>query len=210
MQNKYLSALRTTYASVGLSREALDRVALQRLKTINSEEEIASDVASLETSLLVMKEVQGSADVLRTRLSQTQKELDDLKKPQVAPVPEENPFATQMAEMKELLMGMQSRIAESEKKARTEAVIRDIHEKMKEMGCTNEYIRTSTLAGLQLSETDTAESVAERFKAAYDKNCRLAFGEGYIPPKGNNGGGNEEVNYGAMVAALKNSGAIPK
>ena len=210
MQNKYLSALRTTYASVGLSKEALDRVALQRLKTINSEEEIASDVASLETSLLVMKEVQGSADVLRTRLSQTQKELDDLKKPQTVQTPEENPFATQMAEMKELLLDMQSRIAESEKKARTEAVIKEVHERMKGLGCTNDYIRTSTLAGLELSETDTAESVAEKYKSVYDKNCKLAFGEGYIPPTGNNGGNKEQVNYDAMVSALKASGAIPK
>ena len=209
MQNKYLSALRTKYASFGLSKEALDRVALQRVKTITTEDEIEGDIASHETAILVMKEIQGSADALRTRNAQIQKELEDLKKPQGKPAPEENPFAAEMAQMKELLLGMQSKMAESEKKARNEAVIKDVHEKMKKMGCTNDFIRKSTLSGLEVADGDTAESIAEKFKSVYDENCRQAFGEGYVPPKGNNAGGKEEVDYASMVSGLIQSGAIP-
>lgn len=82
MQNKYLSALRTKYASFGLSKEALDRVALQRVKTIASEDEIDADIASSDTAMLIMKEMQGSADAQRNRAVQIQKELDDLKQKQ--------------------------------------------------------------------------------------------------------------------------------
>ena len=66
MQNKYLSALRTKYASFGLSKEALDRVALQRVKTIANEDEIDADIASTDTAMLVMKEMQRATDTLRT------------------------------------------------------------------------------------------------------------------------------------------------
>ena len=210
MQNKYLSALKTKYASFGLSKEALDRVALQRVKTIANEDEIDTDIASLETAFLVMKEIQGSADSLRTRNAQIQKELDEFKKPQTSTVSVENPYAEEMAEMKALLVGMQTKMAESEKKARNEFIVKEAHAKMKAMGCTNDFIREATLRGLELADADTADSIAEKFKSVYDENCRLAFGEGYIPPKGNNAGGKDEVDYASMVAGLKASGAIPK
>ena len=80
MQNKYLSALRTSYANFGFSKEALDRVASQRVKTIANESEIDADVASHDTLLLLMKEMQGATDSLRTTNAKIQKELDDLKK----------------------------------------------------------------------------------------------------------------------------------
>ena len=208
MQNKYLSALRTTYANFGFSKEALDRVASQRVKTIANEEEIDTDIASQETFLLLMKEMQGATDSLRANNAKIQKELDDFKKPQEQ-APAENPFAAEMAQMKEMLVGMQSKLAESEKKARNEAVIKEVHARMKSMGCTNDFIREATLSGLVLNETDTPEALAQQFKSIYDTNCKKTFGEGYVPPKGNNAGGKDEVDYSSMVAGLMASGAIP-
>ena len=209
MQNKYLSALKTKYASFGLSKEALDRVALQRVKTIANEDEIDADIASPDTVFLVMKEMQGATDALRANNAKIQKQLDDFKNPQNDPAPVENPFANELAEMKSLLVGMQTKIAESEKKARYETIVKDAHTKMKSMGCTNDFIREATLRGLELNDADTADSIAEKYKPVYDENCRQAFGEGYIPPKGNNQGGKDEVDYDAMVAGLMASGAIP-
>ena len=209
MQNKYLSALRTTYANFGFSKEALDRVASQRVKTIANEEEIDADIASRDTFLLLMKEMQGATDSLRASNAKIQKELDDFKKPQTDPAPVENPFAAEMAQMREMLVGMQSKLAESEKKARNEATIKEVHARMKSMGCTNDFIREATLAGLELNESDTPEALAQQYKSIYDTNCKKTFGEGYVPPKGNNAGGKDEVDYSSMVAGLMASGAIP-
>ena len=211
MQNKYLSALRTKYASYGLSKEALDRVALQRVKTIANEEEIDTDIATTDTMLLIMKEQQGSIDSLRTKVAQSQKELEALKEtPQNQPKVQEseNPFAKEFADMKAMMATMAAEFAENKKKARKEAILNEVHAKMKEMGCTNDYIRTTTLHGLEISDTDTAESLAEKYKSAYDKNCKSAFGNGYVPPKGNNQGGNDDVDYSSMVEGLKKSGAL--
>ena len=213
MQNKYLSVLKKEYANFGLSKEALDRVALQRVKTITNEEEINTDIASTETMLLLMKELQGSSDALRAKATQTQKELDALKATKQIDNPDDddtknNPYTKELSEMKALLTGVISEFAESKKKARTDAILNDVHSKMKALGCTNDYIRTTTLANLEIKDTDTADSIAEKYKSIYDQNCKSAFGDGYVPPKGNNEGGKDEIDFKSMVSALKASGSL--
>jgi hypothetical protein len=161
--------------------------------------------------LLIMKEMQGSADVLRASNAKIQKELDDFKKPTTptpAPVAE-NPYKEQFEEMQRMHKEMMDKFAENERKARNESILASVHTKMKAMGCTNEYIRTTTLAGITIGDNDTADSLAERYKPAYDANCKAAFGDGYIPPKGGVNGG-DEIDFSAMVAGLQASGDLPK
>lgn len=210
MQVKYLSALKTKYASFGLSKEALDRVASQRVKTIANEDEIDADIASTDTAMLVMKEMQRATDTLRTDNAKYQKELADLKndsgnKPD--PSNDPNPLADAMAEMREFMKTMKDEYAESKRKARAESLIAEAHKVMEKNGCTNAFIRNITLKGVEVGEADTAESIAEKCKTIYDQNCKDAFGEGYIPPKGN-GSGQDKVDYASMVEALKESGDL--
>lgn len=211
MQVKYLSALKTKYASFGLSKEALDRVASQRIKTIANEDEIDNDIASSEVALLIMKEMQGAADALRNNNAKIQKELDSLKtdsSKQNQKEDEPNPYAATLAEMKEFMQSMKNEFAESKKKARTEAVIAQAHEVMKKNGCTNDFIRNTTLKGIEIGDSDTAESIAEKYKSVYDQNCKDAFGESYVPPKGNNQGGNEANDKDAETKILKRAGLL--
>ena len=210
MQVKYLSALKTKYASFGLSKEALDRVASQRVKTIANEDEIDADIASTDTAMLVMKEMQRATDTLRTDNAKYQKELADLKndsgnKPNEPNDP--NPLADAMAEMREFMKTMKDEYAESKRKARAESLIAEAHKVMEKNGCTNAFIRNITLKGVEVGEADTAESIAEKCKTIYDQNCKEAFGEGYIPPRGN-GSGQDKVDYASMVEALKESGDL--
>ena len=210
MQVKYLSALKTKYASFGLSREALDRVASQRVKTITTEEEIDNDIASSEVALLIMKEMQRATDTLRTDNAKYQKELADLKNDSKTPPTEEpNPYADTLAEMKAFMQSMKNEFAESKKKAHTDAVLAKAHEKMKASGCTNDFIRNITLKGIEVGESDTADSIAEKYKSVYDQNCKDAFGDGYVPPKSNaNGGG--ETDQAAVTKILQERGLLPK
>ena len=210
MQVKSLSALKTTYASFGLSKEALDRVASQRIKTIANEDEIDNDIASSEVALLIMKEMQGAADALRNNNAKIQKELADLKndpgnKPDQSNDP--NPLDNALAEMREFMKTMKDEYAESKRKARAESLIAEAHKVMEKNGCTNAFIRNITLKGVDVGEADTAESIAEKCKPIYDQNCKEAFGEGYTPPRGN-GSGQDKVDYAAMVEALKESGDL--
>ena len=212
MQNKYLSALKTKYASFGLSKEALDRVALQRVKTIANEDEIDADIANSDTLMLIMKEMQGSADSQRNRVAQIQKELDDLKKTQPSnqtnPQPlEDSPLASELKAIKEMFAGMKAEMDAEKKKAQKDAVIARAHDVMKQNGCTNDFIRNITLKGIEVGENDTADSIAEKYKSIYDQNCKEAYGDGYVPPKGNSGGSGEN-DKDAETAILKRAGLL--
>ena len=211
MQNKYLSALKTKYASFGLSKEALDRVALQRVKTIANEDEIDADIANSDTLMLIMKEMQSSADAQRNRAAQLQKDLDALRTPQSepTPTPTENPYAKEISDLKDMMAAMMGKFAENEKKSRTEATMAKVHDLMKQKGCTNDFIRKTTLSGIQIGENDTAESIAEKYKSVYDENCRSAFGEGYTPPTGNGNVG-EEMDQAEITKMLQERGLLPK
>lgn len=215
MQKTYVSALGTKYADFGFSKEVFDRVALQRLKTIEKEEEIESDVASPDVLLLLMKEMQGSNDVLRTKVTQTQKELDDLKKNQPnnqttqTQQEPESELAKQLQTLTNLVTTMQTERAAEKKKAHADAILAQAHEVMKQKGCTNDFIRNFTLKGIEIGESDTADSIAEKYKSAYDKNCKDAFGEGYVPPKSNTSG-NGDVDQAEVTRILQERGLLPK
>ena len=215
MQNKYLSALKTKYASFGLSKEALDRVALQRVKTIANEDEIDSDIAGSETMLLIMKEMQGLTDAQRNRATQIQKELDDLKKTQpnnqnTQPTQEpESELAKQLQTLTNLVTTMQTERAAEKKKAQADAVIAEVNEKMKARGCTNDFIRRITLDKIVIGDNDTADSLTEKYKSIYDKNCKDAYGDGFVPPRSNGNGGGEP-DYKAMADAVREAGLLPK
>ena len=211
MQNKYLSALRTKYASFGLSKEALDRVALQRVKTIANEDEIDADIATSDTLMLIMKEMQSSADAQRNRAAQLQKDIDALRtQPEPTPTPTpDNSYAKEISDLKDMMAAMMGKFAENEKKSRMEATLVKVHDLMKQKGCTNDFIRKTTLAGIEVGETDTAESLAERYKSVYDENCKAAFGEGYTPPTGGNNGGSE-MDHAEVTRMLQERGLLPK
>ena len=212
MQNKYLSALKTKYASFGLSKEALDRVALQRVKTIANEDEIDADIAASDTLMLIMKEMQSSADAQRNRAAQLQKDLDALKTVQPEPTPTptpDNPYAKEISDLKDMMATMMGKFAENEKKSRNEATLAKVHEVMKQKGCTNDFIRNTTLKGVEIGENDTADSIAEKYKSIYDENCKQAFGEGYTPPTGNGNGGGE-MDHAEITRMLQERGLLPK
>lgn len=215
MQKTYVSALGTKYADFGFSKEVFDRVALQRLKTIEKAEEIESDVASPDVLLLLMKEMQGSNDALRTKVTQTQKELDDLKKNQPnnqttqTPQESESELAKQLQTLTNLVTAMQTERAAEKKKIQTDAIISQVHEKMKSKGCTNDFIRGITLKGIEVGDNDTADSLAEKYKSVYDQNCKDAYGDGYMPPRSNaNGGG--ETDQAEVTKILQSRGLLPK
>jgi hypothetical protein len=194
-----------------LSKEALDRVASQRVKTIANEDEIDSDIASTETAFLVMKEMQGATDALRASNTKFQKELADLKNTpnQTEPAPTESPLAEELKAIREMFVGLKSEVEAGKKKAHADAILAQAHEVMKKSGCTNSFIRNITLKGIEIGENDTAEAIAEKYKSVYDQNCREAFGDGYVPPMSNTAGSGE-TDQAEVTRILQERGLLPK
>ena len=102
---------------------------------------------------------------------------------------------------------MKAEMDAEKKKAQKDAVIARAHDVMKQNGCTNDFIRNMTLKGIEVGENDTADSIAEKYKSIYDQNCKEAYGDGYVPPKGNSGGSGENDKE-AETAILKRAGLL--
>jgi hypothetical protein len=197
-----------------LSKEALDRVASQRVKTIANEDEIDNDIASSEVTLLIMKEMQRATDTLRTDNARYQRELSDLRTPNPNPAPQQiptpdNALADELKQIKEMFAGLKSDMEEGKKKARKDEVLAQAHEVMKKSGCTNDFIRKITLNGIEVGDADTADSIAEKYKSVYDQNCKDAYGDGYVPPRGNGNGGGEQ-DPKEVTHILQKYGLLPK
>lgn len=111
--------------------------------------------------------------------------------------------------MMEMMVGMNAEMDASKKKAHTDAVIAQVHEVMKSKGCTNKFIRDYTLKGIEVGDSDTADSIAEKCKPIYDQNCKEAFGEGFVPPKGGSYG-RTEANDAYETKILQDRCLLPK
>jgi hypothetical protein len=191
MRAKIAQALKTEYASLGLSQKALDGVAAILEKTIKDESEI--DAAIKEASVKdLLKLYQKEADSAREERTRIQREYDEYKEkhPETEPNKKtekeddkDNPLAKELAELKAKQEAVEAKLKASETKVRHSEILNEVHRIMKEKGADNDFIRNMTLKGIEIGDDDTAESLAEKYQAEYDKNFKEAYGDGYVPPK---------------------------
>lgn len=215
MRKKIAEALRNRYANLGLTEKAFDGVAGMLEKTVTEESQIQSAIESEEVSAL-LKSIQGETDALRTARAQAQKELDDYKKshPETKK-PEEGSGGTgggENAELLKQLKSIQDRLDERDRREKSERMFSDVDRLMKEKGATNDFIRRMTLRDMKTGEGDTAETLAEKYRADYDRNFKEAYGTGPTPPAGGGGSGEEfkSGEYSAFVDSLRKEGLIPE
>ena len=189
MRKKIVEALRNRYANLGLTEKAFDGVAGMLEKTVTEESQIEAAIAAEEVSAL-LKSIQGETDALRTARTQAQKELDDHKQ----------------------LKSIQDRLDERDRREKSERMLSEVDRLMKQKGATNDFIRRMTLRDMKAGEGDTAETLAEKYKADYDRNFREAYGTGPTPPAGGGGAGEEfkSGEYSAFVDSLRKEGLIPE
>lgn len=77
MRKKIFDALKTKYASLGLSDETIDKVATGLESRVNDEKDIETAIAGVEPALKVL---QSSYDTFRNEKSGLMKQIDDYKK----------------------------------------------------------------------------------------------------------------------------------
>ena len=179
------TALGTKYASFGLSKEAVDAIALQVEKTVEKEENIEGSIASYETMNLVAKEVQKMRDRELRQRSDLQKSFDEYKKANPAKGGEEkndddNPVLKELRELR-------ARIDKREQDEKSRATLSSVTNALKKAGCTNDEILSLSLKGFSLGENETEEAAVARIKSDYDSSVKKIFGNGPVPPIGGGG-----------------------
>lgn len=213
MKEKIVKELRNEYANLGLGEKALSGVAAFLEKTGIKEEDIVSRIKGEDVKSLLIS-IQGESDSLRNNNAKLTKENEELKsKKNIEPKvdePDESETEKALKQLQEEIKSIkESSIAEAKKRADSE-VIAKVNEILKTKGCTNDFVRKITLSGLTISDGDTAEALADKYKELYDANFKEAYGEGRIPPNGNHSSTEfKKGDYSSEVERLRASGALP-
>lgn len=221
MRTKILSALKTEYKHLGLGDKAFDGVAAYLAKTVKDGDDITNLVKGEDVKALVTA-IQGESDTLRTQNADLKRQLDAAKKtPVQTDDPDkkpDNPDGDQDA-----VKAMLKKVLDKQAALDAELKQRDIREKHASLkreadkllrggGSNNDFLRNLALSKVEISDTDTATTIAERCKGIYDTDYKELFGSGQMPP--NSAGrpveGYKKGDFKEEVERLKNKGAIPK
>lgn len=214
MKTKIANALKTKYATLGLSQKAFDGVAAILEKTITDENAIEATIAEAYVADL-LKGLQGEVDAMRTARAQAEKALKDYKEshPETIPSPSSVPddeIAKKLKALEDKQAEYERKISEAEGKARRDAVLSSLDKLLKDKGCSNDFIRRTTLASVAIGESDTAETLLDTYKGKYDENFKEAYGDGAIPPAGNRTPAEfQKGDYGSEVERLRAEGKLP-
>lgn len=207
MKEKIANALKTKYANLGLSEKAFNGVASLIEKTVTDESMLETAISESYV-LNFLKDLQSEQDKLRGEKSTAVKALEDYKKlhPSTEPEPQPKDEA-----WKAEIEAIKAKLAASEKQQRTNDIMKEVRQKMKNGGSDNDFILGVTLANVQVGDEDTADSLAAKYKEVYDANYKAAYGNGAVPPKGvQKVEGYKAGDYNAQIEALKREGVIPK
>lgn len=214
MKSKLLAALKTEYAKVGLSEQALDGVASVLVKTITKEDEIDAVVKADETKSLITA-YQSSADKLRGEKAKLKEEFEAYKKehPETKKEPDNNDDESKET-IKKLLERVES--LENENKAAAQKIARNtkiasIREAMKKNGSENEAILDLVMDKADFKDEDSVDDIAKALKADYDAKYAKFYGDGPVPPshsgKVPDYTGKEDDDF---VAKLRSEGKLPQ
>lgn len=221
MKTKILSALKTEYKHLGLGDKAFDGVAAYLAKTVKDGDDITNLVKGEDVKALVTA-IQGESDTLRTQNADLKRQLDAAKKtPVQTDDPDKKPDNPD--DPQDAVKAMLKKVLDKQEALDAELKQRDIREKHASLkreadkllrggGSNNDFLRNLALSKVEISDTDTATTIAERCKGIYDTDYKELFGSGQMPPTsaGRPVEGYKKGDFKEEVERLKNKGAIPK
>jgi hypothetical protein len=214
MKQKILDALKTRYSNLGLGDKALDGVASFLEKTVTDEANIDTVVAGDNVSAM-LKAMQSSFDSLRGRNTELQRQLDEISRkpnPQVPPIPKPEPTESdEMVQLKARLAKMEENYGKAMAEKRNAGIVSDLRRKLKDGGSDNDAVLDLVLDRLTIGESDTADSLADKSREAYDAAYKKFYGNGVIPPVGTKQAeGYKAGMFDGEVARLRAEGKIPQ
>ena len=220
MKEKIVNALKTTYANLGLGDKAFDGVASFLEKTITDENDIVTRVKGDDVALL-LKGIQGETDSLRTAKTKAEKDLGDYKKAHPSDAPDKDKKEDEVkkddtSEAMRLLLekvsALEARNAEADKRAKRDSVLAGVRQNLKDAHCGVDAILDLVLSGAEIGDDDTAEALTEKYKSAYQEKYKVFYGNGAVPPMGENKPGEpyKKGKFSGVVSDLQDMGALTK
>lgn len=188
MKTKILAALKTKYSNLGLSEKAFDGVAALLVKTVTKDEEIEGAVAESSVESL-LKTIQSSVDAERTKASKAAKDLDDYKKahPEDGGGGESQEFKKlkeDLAAQKTAFESLKANYDTQIKQGRYNALRDMVKGKADELKVSNVPIWNDVVAGVDVNDETTAETLLASVKTAYETKLKAYIGDGAAPYRG--------------------------
>lgn len=208
MKEKIASELRNRYSNLGLGDKAFHGVASFLEKTVTREEDIADAVAADDVRALLTA-IQGETDRLRADKSAAEKALKEAR--ENAKETEESEVAALLKQMQAEQAALKAELEQSRKETRTKEILSGVRERMRSAGSDNDFILNLVLKDAQVGDGDTVDSLAAKYKAAYDENYKAAYGDGPAPRGGvHRTEGYRKGDFADAVRMLQNEGLLPQ
>lgn len=213
MKQKIIAALKTKYSNLGLDDKAFDGVAAYMAKTVTTEEDIDAAVAG-EDAAALLRAIQGSRDALRNRNAELQKSLDELKAKvgdPGKPAPDPGAGTESLAALEKRFAALEKSYGDIVARERNSGMTKELRRRLEEKGSGCAPVLDLVLGGLEIKDTDTADSLIDGCVASYDAIYKRFYGDGPVPPAGRPGnGGYKKGDFAAEVERLKADGRIPQ
>lgn len=191
MKKKIFDALKTEYASLGLSDNTLTRIASVLEGSVTKEEDIVTAVKG-DTAKLLATSIQGEIDGLKRAKESAEKALTDYK----AKHPEDtgkgseddNPelkklrddLASQKTAFEELKANYESQV----KQGRYDALRAAVKGKAGGLKVSNVPIWDDVVAGVAVDDDTTEDALLTSVKTAYETKLKAYVGDGAAPYRG--------------------------
>lgn len=218
MRQKILKALKTKYASKGLSEKALDGVAAFLEKTVTDEAQIDAAISEAHVESLV-NIYQSEADALRNAKAQAERALADYKAahpdttPAQTPDPKGEGQDDRMEQVLKELKELKDRQAADDARKRNSEMMSGVRQALKNGNRGVDALLDLVLRDAVVGAEDTVESLTKRYETQYDDAYKSLYGEGVMPPaggffpgRGDSGHGKED--FAGVVARLRSEGKL--
>lgn len=210
MKEKIVKELKNKYSNLGLGEKAFNGVASFLEKTVTNEDDIANAVAGDDVKALLTA-IQGETDKLRADKAAAEKALREAKEGGEHKTEEDSEVAKLIKQMQTEQAALKLQLEQSQKAARTKEILNGVREKMRSAGSDNDFILNIVLKNAEVGDTDTVDSLAEKFKASYDENYKQAYGDSPVPRGGaHRSEGYKKGDFADAVQMLKNEGMLPQ
>ena len=204
MKNLIKEGLKTKYSNKGLSEKVFDGVANLLSKTIVSEDQIATGISGAEVEELLTS-FQSEFDKIRLEKSNLEKEIEALKKvgpadptpppPGADPGKKDAPVAIDFASIEAMVAKALTPVVEklsafdnAKKRDNLLAEAKLKRDALKLDPKQDPWINDAWNGALSsTSETDTADTIVDRFKTRYNEYMARLGANGYIPQQNGSG-----------------------
>lgn len=179
MEEKIYQKLIAGLKNSSLTEKSIRAIAAFKAKTISEESEITDAFIADGVELCNKLDGQISFQVAEIVKKQTDKPIE--KKVEEPQPKDADDAQSKINEMLQKLSDMEKRFQESQRQAVHQSIKAKAAELLRSKKADREYILQNALAKVEIADTDTPDTFAEKVIPIYDREFKLAYGDSAAP-----------------------------